>query len=85
VLIVLLSMGILLFVIGVMSIGVIMGREPIKGSCGGMSAVGMKTACDVCGGDANRCEKNEMAADQPKAAKQDLAYAAPTGGKRETL
>jgi hypothetical protein len=39
-----------------MSIGLLMGGKPISGSCGGMSAVGMKGACDVCGGDMQKCE-----------------------------
>ncbi|MFT4518522.1 MAG: hypothetical protein ACI9JM_000903 [Halioglobus sp.] len=43
-------------VIGGMAIGVIMGREPIKGSCGGMGALGIDTACDLCGGDPKRCD-----------------------------
>lgn len=40
----------------IMSVGVIMGRKPIAGSCGGMSALGMDTACDICGGDETVCE-----------------------------
>jgi len=45
----------LLFVV-LMAIGLILGRKPIAGSCGGMSAVGMEAACDVCGGDKNKCD-----------------------------
>jgi uncharacterized protein len=45
-----------------MAIGVIMGRAPIKGSCGGMGAVGIDTACDLCGGDPNRCEEETRGA-----------------------
>lgn len=40
-----------------MSVGVLMGRKPISGSCGGMSALGMEVACDICKGDKSRCEK----------------------------
>lgn len=40
----------------IMSVGVIMGRKPIAGSCGGMSALGMEVACDICGGDTAICE-----------------------------
>lgn len=40
-----------------MSVGVILGRKPISGSCGGMSALGMDVACDVCKGDKTKCDK----------------------------
>ena len=44
-------------VIAGMAIGVMLGRPPIKGSCGGMGALGIDTACDLCGGDPNRCDE----------------------------
>lgn len=56
----LLSFAILLFVVAAMSIGVLFGRKPIKGSCGGMSSLGMETACDICGGDVNKCDKENQ-------------------------
>jgi len=40
-----------------MAVGVIAGRAPIKGSCGGMGALGIDTACDLCGGDPRRCDE----------------------------
>ena len=40
-----------------MAIGVMAGRGPLKGSCGGMGALGIDTACDICGGDPQRCEE----------------------------
>ena len=45
-----------------MSIGVIMGRKPISGSCGGIgAALGEKNYnCDICGGDPNKCEESAM-------------------------
>lgn len=46
----------MLILIAIMSIGVIMGRKPIAGSCGGMSALGMDVACDICKGDKSICE-----------------------------
>ena len=46
-------------VIAAMSVGVIAGRGPIKGSCGGIGALGIDQACDICGGDPRRCERFE--------------------------
>lgn len=41
-----------------MSVGVIMGRKPLKGSCGGVgAALGEDNrACDICGGSPDKCE-----------------------------
>ena len=59
-------------VVLIMAIGVIFGRKPIAGSCGGMSAIGMESECDVCGGDKTKCD-NE--ADVPKGKRsRELAY-----------
>lgn len=54
----------MLLVIVVMSVGVLMGKKPISGSCGGMSALGMEVACDICGGDTSKCEKETKNADE---------------------
>jgi hypothetical protein len=53
----LISAGVFGLVIAGMAIGVIMGRQPIKGSCGGMGALGIDTACEICGGDPRRCDE----------------------------
>ena len=54
-----LAFGLLATVIVIMSIGVIMGRKPITGSCGGVgAALGEKNyTCDLCGGDPSKCEE----------------------------
>ncbi|KGK43366.1 ApbE family protein [Nitrincola sp. A-D6] len=60
-----------------MSVGVIMGRKPIAGSCGGMSSLGMETACDICGGDKEICDDEDEKQRIINAKKQgnaDLAY-----------
>lgn len=44
-------------VIALMAVGVMAGRPPIKGSCGGMGALGIDTACEICGGDPKRCDE----------------------------
>jgi len=53
----LLSILIVGIVITGMAVGVIAGRGPIKGSCGGMGALGLDTSCDICGGDPKRCDE----------------------------
>ena len=47
-----LTFAILLGVIGAMSIGVVNGRKPISGSCGGLNGGG----CELCSG---RCSKGK--------------------------
>ncbi|UTA49404.1 (Na+)-NQR maturation NqrM [Simiduia sp. 21SJ11W-1] len=58
-------------VIIAMSVGVLLGRKPISGSCGGMSALGMEVACDICGGDKGKCEKETS---KSGADASDLSY-----------
>lgn len=41
---------------GLMSLGIIFANKPIKGSCGGMSALGFKEGCDICGGKPSACD-----------------------------
>ena len=53
-------------VLAIMAVGVIMGRDPIKGSCGGMGALGIDQACDICGGDPKRCDEETRDGDVGK-------------------
>lgn len=57
-----------------MAIGVMAGRGPLKGSCGGMGALGFDTACDICGGNPQICEE-ETRSEKPKP-EADLFYPA---------
>ena len=43
---ILLTFGLFLIVILAMSVGYIFSKRSIKGSCGGISALGMKKMCD---------------------------------------
>ena len=52
-----LTLVILGLVVAAMAIGVMFKRKPIQGSCGGIGALGMKTSCEICGGDSNKCEE----------------------------
>ncbi len=51
----------MLLVVLAMSVGVIFGRPPIKGSCGGVGkALGQKDyQCEMCGGDEANCKKRQ--------------------------
>lgn len=61
-------------VVAIMAVGVMFGRQPIKGSCGGMGAVGIDAACELCGGDPNKCETESEKAG--KSARPGLFYSA---------
>jgi len=61
-----LTFAALMFIVVAMSVGVLMGRKPIKGSCGGMSALGMDTACDICGGKPSECENEQEGSSQKR-------------------
>ena len=46
----LITFGAFLTVIAAMAVGVIFSNKPIKGSCGGLSTLGLKDGCVICGG-----------------------------------
>ena len=62
-------------VIAGMAVGVIAGRPPIKGSCGGMGALGIDTSCEICGGDPKRCDEETRDGEAGRS-KPDLYYPA---------
>lgn len=47
----------MLLVMAIMAVGVILGRRPIAGTCGGLNRLGMKDGCEVCGGNDQVCEE----------------------------
>jgi len=67
-----LTFVILLAIVAAMSIGVLTGRKPISGSCGGLGSLGIGAACEICGGDPNKCESNPS--DDHIAADKSLYY-----------
>ena len=54
-------------ILAAMAVGVIAGREPIKGSCGGIGALGIDQSCEICGGDPQRCETETRSLTDPMA------------------
>ena len=77
---ILLGFIVMLGIVIAMSVGVLLGRKPISGSCGGLSALGMKESCDICGGNDEECEKEQIRQQEKQAAK--LAYE--VGAKSES-
>lgn len=61
-------------VMGIMAVGVMAGREPIKGSCGGIGAIGIDQSCELCGGNPQRCEEETR---EPAGAQRGDAAKAP--------
>lgn len=61
---VLICFAVILLVIAGMAVGVMHGREPIKGSCGGLNKLGLRDGpCPVCGDDPAQCDQNRPQAD----------------------
>ena len=64
----LISFIVFAFILAAMAVGVIAGRAPIKGSCGGIGALGIDQSCEICGGDPQRCETETRSPADPMAA-----------------
>lgn len=73
---ILLGFILLSLVIAGMAIGVIMGRRPITGSCGGIgAALGEKNyTCDICGDDPVKCEEMKTTESPPTLPTDSLGY-----------
>lgn len=69
----LLVLFIVVLLIAGMSVGVIFGRKPISGTCGGIGALGISASCDICGGNTQKCEESRSESGGSEQAK-DLAY-----------
>lgn len=58
----LVSFAVIMLMIGLMAVGVWLGkREPLKGTCGGLNRFTGDEECPVCGGDAAKCDSAESA------------------------
>ena len=53
----LLSFVILMTIVAMMAVGVMRGRAPISGTCGGLNNLGADGSCEICGGDPAKCEQ----------------------------
>lgn len=54
-----------------MSAGVLAGRAPIAGSCGGIANLGIEKECSICGGVREKCDE----ANTPLAMAENAAQA----------
>ncbi|MGE4527579.1 MAG: (Na+)-NQR maturation NqrM [Rhodospirillaceae bacterium] len=51
---------VMLVVVAAMAVGVMAGRKPIAGSCGGIAILGLdKESCPFCGGDKENCKRKK--------------------------
>ena len=50
---------VLALIVAMMSVGVLMGRKPVQGSCGGLNKIDGMGDCEICGGDRNRCDESK--------------------------
>lgn len=57
-----------------MCVGIIFGRKPISGTCGGIGALGLGNACDICGGNTQKCEEESQRRTGDNSVAQDLSY-----------
>lgn len=55
---ILLTVVLVALLVAAMAVGIMFGRPPIKGSCGGMSALAGDKDCPICGGDSDKCEES---------------------------
>lgn len=74
----LLVLAIVLLLVAGMSVGVIFGRKPISGTCGGIGALGISSSCDICGGNPQKCEEENERVGSKAVAPEELAYDAST-------
>ncbi len=54
------SFIVLAFVVAAMAIGVMLGRKPIKGTCGGLNNGAGDGGCSVCGGNPSKCDETSQ-------------------------
>lgn len=70
---------VMLLVVAGMAAGVMAGRKPLAGSCGGIANLGIEKECSICGGDRQKCEEVNA---EPAPAGSDLAHDATRAPRR---
>ncbi len=46
---------VLMLIIAAMSVGVLFGKKPISGTCGGLANLEPGRECELCGGNTSQC------------------------------
>lgn len=77
----LLVLFIVVLLVAAMSVGVIFGRKPISGTCGGIGALGISQSCDICGGNIQKCEEENQRLAKEAEQAESLAYDATRADK----
>lgn len=77
----LLALMIVVLLVAAMSVGVILGRKPISGSCGGLGAMGISQSCDICGGNPQKCDEENDRVPIDGHSTDELSYDASKPGK----
>ena len=68
---------VMLLVVAGMAVGVMAGRKPIAGSCGGIANLGIEKSCGICGNDFTKCTSNQPADDTGAKARPAASNTAP--------
>jgi hypothetical protein len=68
---------VMLLVVAGMAVGVMAGRKPIAGSCGGIANLGIEKSCGICGNDFTKCTSNQPADEAGAKARPAASNAAP--------
>lgn len=48
---------VMLLIVVAMAVGVMAGRKPLQGSCGGLNKIEGLGECEICGGDRQKCDE----------------------------
>ncbi|HIX61314.1 MAG TPA: (Na+)-NQR maturation NqrM [Candidatus Halomonas stercoripullorum] len=75
----LIAFVVMLLLVAGMAVGIIMGRSPIAGSCGGLNRLGMKDGCEICGGKDEVCEEENRKRKAAERRASDISRGADLG------
>ncbi|MBL1274123.1 MAG: hypothetical protein ACI92B_001766 [Marinobacter maritimus] len=79
----LLVLLIVVLLVAGMAVGVIFGRKPISGTCGGIGALGISSSCDICGGNTQKCEEENQRVASEAVTPEELAYDATKADRKQ--